>query len=51
MDLDFKFLILFGLWLDLDWVFKIQDWIWIAKLDSPLEMARASTFTARPAWR
>ena len=34
--MDFKFLIVFGLWLDLDWVFKIQDWIWIAKLDSPL---------------
>ena len=26
----------FGLWLDLDWVLKIQDWIWIAKCDSPL---------------
>ena len=26
----------FGLWLDLDWVLKIQEWIWIAKYDSPL---------------
>jgi len=26
----------FGLWLDLDWVVKNQDWIWIAKYDSPL---------------
>jgi len=26
----------FGLWLELDWVFKNQDWIWIAKYDSPL---------------
>jgi len=36
MDLDFKYLTLFGLWLDLDWVLKIQDWIRIAKYDSPL---------------
>jgi len=27
---------LFELWLDLDWVLKNQDWIWIAKCDSPL---------------
>jgi len=26
----------FGLQLDLDWVFKNQDWIWIAKYDNPL---------------
>jgi len=30
------FLNFFGLWLDLDWVLKIQDWIWIVKYDSPL---------------
>jgi len=35
LDLDFKFLELFGLWLDLDWVLKIQECIQIAKLDSP----------------
>jgi len=34
--LRFKFLQHFGLWLDLDWSFKIPDWIWIAKYDSPL---------------
>jgi len=34
LDFDFKFLELFGLWLVLDWVLKIQDWI--AKYDSPL---------------
>jgi len=27
---------IFGLWLDLDWVLKNQDWVWIAKHDSPL---------------
>ena len=26
----------FGLQLDLDWVLKIQDWIWMAEYDSPL---------------
>jgi len=36
VDLDFEFLKLFGLWLDLDSVLKIQEWIWIAKYDSPL---------------
>jgi len=36
LDLNFEFLELLGLCLDLDWVFKIQDWIWIAKYDSPL---------------
>jgi len=36
LDLDFEFLKLFGLCLDLDRVLKIQDWIWIAKYDSPL---------------
>ena len=36
MDLDFEFLNLFGLKLDLDWILKIQDWIWIGKEDSPL---------------
>jgi len=35
LDLDFKFLKPFGLSLDLNWVLKIQDWIWIAKYDSP----------------
>jgi len=36
LDLDFEFLKLLGLWLDLDGVIKFQDWIWIAKYDSPL---------------
>ena len=31
LDLDFKFLKPFGLWLDFDEVLKIQDEIWIAK--------------------
>jgi len=34
--LDSEFPKLFGLWLDLDCVKKIQDWIWIAKLNSAL---------------
>jgi len=36
LDLDFTFQKFFGLWLDLDQVLKNQDWIWIAKFDSPL---------------
>jgi len=35
LDLDFKFLKPFGLWLDLDCVLEIQDWIWTAKYGSP----------------
>ena len=35
LDLDFEFLKLIGLWLDLDWVLKMQDWIRMAKSDSP----------------
>ena len=27
---------MFGLWLGLDWVLKSQDWLWMAKYDSPL---------------
>jgi len=34
--LDFEFLKLFGLRLDLDRVLKIQDWIRITKYDTPL---------------
>ena len=40
LDLDFEFLKLFALSLDLDRVLKIQDWIRIAKSDSPLISAR-----------
>ena len=36
LDLDFTFEKSFGLWLDLNWVLKYQEWIWIAKYDSPL---------------
>ena len=36
LDLDFTSKKIFGLCLDLDWVSKIQVWIWIAKYDSPL---------------
>jgi len=32
----FVFWKILGTWLDLDGVFKIQDWIWIVKYDSPL---------------
>jgi len=40
LALDFTFEKYFSLWLDVDWVFKNQDWIWIAKYDSPLISAR-----------
>jgi len=36
LDLDLHLTKIFGLWLDLDWVLKNQDWIRIAKFDSPL---------------
>ena len=36
LELDFTYEKIFGLWLDLDWVLNNQDWIWIAKFDSPL---------------
>jgi len=36
LDLYFTFKKIVGLWLDLHWVLKNQDWIWIAKYDSPL---------------
>jgi len=36
LDLDFTFAKSFGLWLYMDPVLKNQDWIWIAKYDSPL---------------
>ena len=48
MDLDFKFLEPLGLWLDLDWVSKIQDWIWIAKYDSPLISGLLPRWNAQP---
>ena len=34
LDLDFPFVEVFGLWLVLEWVLKIQAWI--EKYDSPL---------------
>jgi len=34
---------IFGLWLDLDWVLKNLDWIWIAKCDSPFISACGNT--------
>jgi len=43
LDLDFALEKYFGLCLELDRVFKNQNWIWIAKYDSPLISA------ARPA--
>ena len=36
LDLDFRSLETIALWLDLDGVLKIQDWIWIEKHDNPL---------------
>ena len=36
LDLEFKFFKYFGLCLELDWVLKIGDWIWIVKYDNPL---------------
>ena len=36
MVLDFTFKEIFGLWLDVDWALKNQDWTWIGKSDSPL---------------
>jgi len=35
LDLYFAFEKNFGLWLDLDWIKKKQDWIWNAKFGSP----------------
>ena len=40
----FNFSNYFGQWLDLDCVLKIQDWIMIAKYDSPLISAPNAAF-------
>jgi len=45
LDLDITFAKSFGLWLDLDRVLKNQDWIWIAKYDSPLISAKSAERT------
>jgi len=46
LDLDFTFEKSFGLWLDLDWVLKNQDLIWITKYDSPFTSAAGLPFSA-----
>ena len=46
LDFDFKFPKVFGLSLDLDWVLKIQDWIWTAKYDSPLISGLTLSFSS-----
>ena len=42
LELDFKYPQLFVLKVGLDWVLKIQDWIWIGKYDSPFISAKQS---------
>jgi len=48
--LDFTFEKFFWLRLDLDWVLKNQDWIWITKYDSPLISGVCVIFSYAKTW-